>query len=127
MTTSPSVPQRLSRLEHVADALAGLLLAAEAGELLALPVEEVLLAHQARAGERAAGEDGRDRGSQALVVFGDLPGAPHQVELQLHARQRRLPEDGDIGARPVGLVAAARQRQGERLRVAEVAAGVDGD
>src|SRR5215204_4943476 len=54
-----SVPERLPRLQRMLDALERLAFAQQAEERLTLKVEQVLLAHRRRVGQRAAAEDVR--------------------------------------------------------------------
>src|SRR5262249_7243555 len=78
-----SVPQRLSGLQHVLDALLGLLGAAQRHEVLALQVEQPLLVDHAARLDRAAGEDLRDARRDVVVVLRDEAALLHVHEEHL--------------------------------------------
>ena len=63
------VAERLALLQHVLDALEGLLLAAEPEERLPLEVEQVLLGDERPGRHVAAGDDARDGASEPLLVL----------------------------------------------------------
>src|SRR3990170_7758302 len=97
---SPSVPQRSAVLQRVADAFLRLRGAEQAEERLAFEVVQVLLGDLGAVRDVPAAHHEREFLTDELVVLGDVPGGPHQVEIGV-----------DRGAPPL---AAAAHGQADR-------------
>src|SRR5579871_3518721 len=82
-TESASVPQRLSCLEGMRDALLRLALAAQGNERFALQIQKILLADELRRGELAAGQNVPQLARDLGVIFGNISAAQHHVHRQL--------------------------------------------
>src|SRR5438876_515527 len=93
---SISVPERLASLQCVLNPLESLALAAELEHRLALEIEQILLAHGSRMGQRSAGHDERERAADQRVVVADSSGTPSQMEAELQRCQHRVAADEHV-------------------------------
>src|SRR5690606_3186790 len=72
-----SVAQGLARLEHVADAVLGLVLLGQLDEMAALQLEQPVLVHQRATVDLAAADHGGDAGGDLVVVLADEAALQH--------------------------------------------------
>src|SRR5919108_2146098 len=87
---SSSVPEWFAGLEHVLDALVGLLVLEEVQERLLLQLQKVVLRHPLGHGEVAAGQDARGVSGYDAVVLGGVAAPLEGLYPHLQRGSRRL-------------------------------------
>src|ERR1051326_674080 len=122
-----SVSQRLPALQRVLNAFERFPLAAQFQKRFALEVEQVLFADRRLVRERTSREDVRERPADDLIVIGNAPGAPREVDAELEGRTQRFAADGNGRSRRRTLIPLARALERELLRIGDQAVAIHRD